>query len=428
MFKKFIQKKLESYVRSYFHKHPEIKLVAVAGSVGKTSTKTAIATVLSKKYKVRMLNNNHNTHMSAPLGILGIDYPENVRNIVAWVRVFMAAHKRISQPSDVEVIVQELGADHIGEIAHFGTYLQPDIGVVTAVTPEHMEFFGTIENVAKEELALANFSKLAIINRDDIEGRFADYITNPNLDTYGTSGAAEYRIEVNDFDVNHGYQANLLLSGYSEAYPADIRVLGEHSLHPVAGAVAVAAKLGMGPREIVEGVEELEPVPGRMNVLRGINGSMLIDDTYNSSPAAASAALQTLYSLQAPQRIAVLGDMNELGDVSAVEHEKIGQLCDPSLLAWVVTIGDQAEQHLAPAARAKGCQVKSFKSAIYAGAFVRSVLEKNAIVLAKGSQGSVYAEEAIKELLHSTSDDHKLVRQSPTWQQQKTNFFSNITN
>lgn len=427
MYKKYIQKKLENYVKQYFKKHPEVKLVAVSGSVGKTSTKTAIATVLSKKYRVRMLDNNHNTHMSAPLGILGVEYPANIRSVVAWLKVFRAAKQRIKQPTDVDVIVQELGTDRIGEIEYFGTYLQPDIGVVTAVTPEHMEYFGTIENVAKEELALANFSKLALINRDDIEGRFADFMNNPNLDTYGTSGAAEYRIEVKDFDAVHGYQAWLVIAGYSETYPAKIKVLGEHSLHPVAGAVAVAAKLGMGPQEIAAGVEDIRPVPGRMNILRGVEGSVLIDDTYNSSPAAASAALQTLYSLVAPQRIAVLGSMNELGDISATEHEKLGHLCDPSLLSWVVTIGDEAEKFLAPAARSRGCQVKSFKSALDAGGFVHSVIEEGAVVLVKGSQGNVYGEEAVKGLLHSTSDDHQLVRQSPEWLKVKTDFFSNLS-
>lgn len=427
MFKDFIQKRLENSVRKYFKKHPEVKLVAVAGSVGKTSTKTAIATVLAKKYRVRMLDNNHNTHMSAPLGILGIEYPRNVHSVIAWLKVFGAIKKRIRQPSDVDVIVQELGSDHPGEIAHFGTYLRPDIGVITAVAPEHMEFFGTIEAVAQEELALANFSQLAIINRDDIDGKFAELLTNQNIDTYGTTAAAEYRIEVKDFDVEHGFQTWLVLSGYGETYPADIRIIGEHSLRAVAGATAVAAKLGMGPSEIVAGVEDIVPVPGRMNLLRGIMGSMLIDDTYNSSPVAAAAALQTLYKLQAPEKIAILGSMNELGATSAAEHEKLGKLCDPGLLSWVVTIGDDAAKYLAPAAKARGCQVRSFMSAIDAGAFVRSVMEEGSIVLAKGSEGSVYAEEAIKELLHATADDHKLVRQSPEWLQRKTSYFSGLT-
>lgn len=427
MFKNFIQKQLESLVRQYFVKHPEVKLVAVAGSVGKTSTKTAIATVLSKKYRVRMLEGNHNTHMSAPLGILGIDYPSNVHSIGQWLGVYIAARKRLSQPAEVDVIVQELGADRPGDIAHFGTYLRPDVGVVTAITPEHMEFFGDIETVAKEELSLANFSELAIINRDDIEGRFADFLTNQNVDTYGTTAAAEFRIEVKDFDIEHGYSGWLVMSGYTETYPADIRVVGEHSLRPICGAVAVAVKLGMGPAEIVQGIEDITPVPGRMNLLRGADNSTLIDDTYNSSPASAEAALQTLYSLQAPQRIAILGSMNELGSTTAHEHETLGTLCDPSLLAWVVTIGDDAEKYLAPAAKARGCQVKSFKTAIDAGAFVRSVLEEGAAVLAKGSQGGIYAEEALKILLHSTQDDRKLVRQSPAWIRTKTEYFSKFS-
>lgn len=424
MFKSFIQSRLEKYVRQYFKMHPEVKLVAVSGSVGKTSTKTAIATVLSKKFRVRMLEGNHNTHMSAPLGILGVDYPENVHSIGQWIRVFMAVRARISQPTDVDVIVQELGTDRPGDIAHFGTYLKPDIGVITAVTPEHMEFFGSIESVAQEELALASFSELAIINRDDIDGRFADFLTNQNIDTYGTTAAAEFRIEIKDFDPEHGYTGWLVMSGFSETYQADIRVVGEHSLRPITGAVAVAAKLGMGPKEIVEGVEDVVPVPGRMNLLRGMEKSMLIDDTYNSSPASAEAALQTLYSFQVPQRIAMLGSMNELGDSSAHEHEMLGHLCDPSLLSWVITVGDDAEKYLAPAAKAKGCQVKSFKTSIDAGAFARSVLDEGAAVLIKGSQGDIYMEEAVKMLLHATSDDHKLVRQSPAWIAKKNEFFS----
>lgn len=424
MFKNFIQTKLEKYVVAYFAAHPEVKLIAVAGSVGKTSTKTAIATVLSKQYRVRMLEGNHNTHMSAPLGILGVEYPENVRSISQWLTVFRACKKRVSQPADVDVIVQELGSDRPGEIAHFGTYLRPAIGVVTAVTPEHMEFFGTIETVAEEELALANFSQLAVINRDDIEGRFASYLTNQSIDTYGTTGAAEYRIEVQDFDIRHGYRGSLIVPEFGEQVLANIRVLGEHSLRPIAGAMAVAVKLGMNSQAIAEAIEDITPVSGRMNLLRGVNNSILIDDTYNSSPASAHAALQALYSLQAPQRIAILGSMNELGESSKYEHETLGSLCDPSLLAWVITIGSESEKYLAPVAKQRGCQVKTFASAIDAGTFVRSVLEDKAVVLAKGSQGDVYAEEALKILLHSSDDNSRLVRQSLAWQKTKNGFFS----
>lgn len=426
MLKKFIQRKLEQYVRKYFQKHPEVKLIAVGGSVGKTSTKHAIANVLSQRYKVRMQEENHNTELSAPLGILGIDYPEDVHSISAWLAVFSAARQRINHPDDAQVIVQELGSDKPGDMAAFATYLLPDIGVITGVTPEHMEFFGSIEAVALEELALANFSKLALINRDDIDGRFAEYITNATIDTYGTTASAEYRFETQDTTMQDGYSGNILITEYDEPLPVTLKVLGEHSLRPIMAAVGVGIKLGLTADEIRKGVEEIRAVPGRMNVLRGQNNSTIIDDTYNSSPAAADAAMRTLYTLQAPQRIVILGSMNELGSMSAQEHEFLGSICDPSLLAWVVTVGEEAEKYLAPAARAKGCQVKSFKSAIEAGGFVHSVLEEGAIVLAKGSQTGIYCEEAVKVLLHTTDDTQQLVRQSPEWQERKTVFFSGV--
>lgn len=424
MFKKHIQKKLEQYVRKYFLSHPEVKLVAVVGSVGKTTTKTAIATVLSEKLRVRMHDSNHNTHMSVPLAMLGIEYPTNIRSFWQWQRVFKAAKRRIKQPSDVDVIVQELGTDRMGEIAHFGTYLRPAVTVVTAVQPEHMEFFGSIENVAQEELAAVNFSEVGIINRDDIDGRFANFITNAAIDTYGTTTAAEYRFETDDVNPIDGYDGKIFAPELVEPLTAHVHVLGEHILRAAMAAVAVSLKLGLNSSEIVNGLAKVRSVKGRMNILKGQESSTLIDDTYNSSPSAALAALQVLYSINAPQRIAVLGDMNELGNTSASEHETLGKFCDPNLLAWVVTVGEQAEKFLAPAARARGCQVKSFKTAIEAGGFTRGILVQDAIVLLKGSQGGIYLEEATKMLLHETHEDHELVRQSAEWRAIKNNHFS----
>lgn len=423
MFKKYIQKKLENYVVKYFKKHPEVKLIVVAGSVGKTSTKRAIATLLSQKYRVALHEGNHNTHFSAPLAILGIEYPGNVKSIGAWLSVFSAARERIKQPSGVDVIIAEIGTDRPGDIAQFGAYLKPYIGVVTAVTPEHMEFFTGIEAVAQEELTAANFSQIAVINRDDIESRFANFLTNSNVDTYGTTGLAEYRFETQDFTVDNGYVGAVIAPDFDQPIPATIKVVGEHSLRPAMGAVAVAAKMGLNPQEIAAGLALIRAVPGRMNILKGVENSIIIDDTYNSSPLAASSALQALYSLQVPQRIAILGSMNELGVTSSAEHEKLGNMCDPNVLSWVITIGDEAEKYLAPAARARGCQVRSFKSAIDAGAFAHSVLEEGAAVLAKGSQGGIYAEEAVK-VLCVMSEEPELVRQSPKWMKIKDDYFS----
>ncbi len=426
MFKKYIQKKLEAYVVKYFKKHPEVKLIVVAGSVGKTSTKRAIATLLSQRYRVALEEGNHNTQMSAPLAILGIEYPENVKSIGAWLSVFAAARQRINLPTGTDVIIQEIGTDHPGDIADFARYLRPDIAVVTAITPEHMEFFGTIDAVAQEELAAANMAQVAIINRDDIDGKYAQYLTNSSIDTYGTTGAAEYRFEEQDFTIENGYTGTVITPEFDAPIPATIKVVGEHSLRPAMGAVAVAVKLGLSADQIAAGLALIRPVPGRMNILRGIDDTIIIDDSYNSSPLAASCALQALYSLQVPQRVALLGSMNELGASSPGEHKKLGELCDPSLLSWVITVGEDAETYLAPAARARGCQVKCFKSAIDAGGFARSVLEPGAAVLAKGSQNGGYLEEAVK-VICLMGDDSELVRQSPEWVRTKDAFFSKFS-
>lgn len=422
-YKAKVQKKLEEAVVAYFSAHPEVKLIVVAGSVGKTSTKTAIATMLSQKYRVRLHEGNHNTHMSVPLAILGVPYPDNIRSFSAWRQAIKAARARILAPTDVDVIIQELGADHPGDIEHFGTYLKPDVAVITAITPEHMEFFKTMDAVAHEELAAGNFSQLAIINRDDIDGTFAQYLTNGNLDTYGTSAAAEYHFEEQDFTVENGHVGRFVGPELPEGIDATVKVLGEHNIRPAIAAAAVGLKFGLTSADIAAGLGKIRPISGRMNMLRGLNGSTIIDDTYNSSPVAASSAVQTFYALQAPQRIAIMGSMNELGESSAAEHEKIGKMFNPDMVDWVITIGEDAEKYLAPAAHSQGCQVKSFQNAVQAGAFAHSVLDKNALILAKGSQGGVFAEEAVKILLLNQADIAQLVRQSPSWMAHKEEFF-----
>lgn len=422
MFKNFIQKRLESYVKKYVAKHKP-KLILVTGSVGKTSTKLAIATVLSEKYRVRVHEGNHNTHMSVPLAILGINYPDNVKSIGAWLKVRGAALKRIrNKVSDCDVIVQELGTDTPGDVKQFSGYLYADIAVVTSVSPEHMEFFKTIEAVAQEELEVSNFSRSTAINRDDIAPEFAKYLTTDTITTYGLGGAAEYRFEIEDQSLE-GVSGKLIVKDLGETQ-AFLRVASQSGVKAAVAGAFTGARLGMTLNEIKKGLELITPPPGRMNILKGLKESTLIDDTYNASPLAVEAALQTLYQQQAPQRIAILGDMNELGEVSSDEHRKIGQLCNAGLLSWVITIGPESEKYLAPAARAQGCQVKSFKDPMGAGAFAHSVLEKDAVVLAKGSQNGVFAEEALKILLHNTEDEWKLVRQTPAWLEKKNKQFA----
>ncbi len=421
--KNYLTKKLQKQTKKFLAHHPQLKIIAVAGSVGKTSTRNAIATVLSTRFKVLNNPENHNTELSVPLTIMAIPFPEKLKSIGSWLKVLHLARKRTKKPFPFDFVVIELSTDHPGDIADFGTYLQPDLTIVTAVSAEHMEYFGTIEAIAQEELGVGAFSKIVAINRDDVEGKFAQYLNTSSIDTYGTSGIAEYHFLPEEVTAEGFYKGKLVTPEFGEQ-PVSLHVLGEHSVKAVVAGAMVGAKFGLSPEDVIKGVESVRPVAGRMQPLKGLMNSLIIDDSYNSSPLAAKAALQTLYAFPNQHRIAVLGSMNEFGPYSKAAHEEVGKACDPALLDWVITIGEDAETFLAPVAASKGCQVRSFRSALDAGAFAHSVLYPDSVVLVKGSQNGVFAEEAIKILLHSTDDEKKLVRQSPAWMQRKQATFA----
>lgn len=427
MFKNYIQKKLENYTRQYFAAHPEVRLIVVTGSTGKTSARTSVATILSQRFRVRMHEEDYLAPERVPLAILGVSAPQGIHGIRHWLKISKAAKQRIRTPADTDVIIQEIETTTAGQMADFARYLRPDIAVITAVSPEYMTGFGAVETLAQEELTVANFSKIALVNRDDVDGRFATFLTNSALDTYGTTAAAEYRFEIGDFSINEGYVGSFIAPEFPEPIKTSVRLTGEHSLRPAVAAATVAAKLGMLPSDIATGLAAIRPSLGRMNVLKGVQDSIIIDDTYDSNPVSAAAAIQTLYAVDAPQRVLIFGSMSGLGNLSADEHRKIGEMCDPNLLAWVITIGDEAEAYFAPAARSRGCQVRCFKSALDAGGFAHSVLDDGAIILAKGSRDGVFAEEAVKILLHEIGEDHQLIRQSTQWLEMKATLFSKFS-
>ncbi|MFZ2494921.1 MAG: UDP-N-acetylmuramoyl-tripeptide--D-alanyl-D-alanine ligase [Candidatus Saccharimonadales bacterium] len=417
MYKKFVLWRLQKYVKKYFKKHAP-KLVVVTGSVGKTGTKYAISTVLGEKLRVRMQDGNHNSEFSVPLAILGIKYPKNPHSILEWFRVFLSARVRIKRDNEVDVIVQELGMDHPGDIVKFGQYLRPDIAVVTAVSPEHMENMKDIETVAKEELSVSAFSGLTIINYDDIDVRFASLLQSKNVTSYGLSEKAEYRLVANAVSPLENKVGVLLTPEWGRT-PITSQLVGYHNFKSVVAAAAVAAKLGLSAAETAAGITKITSLPGRMQILRGANGSVILDDTYNSSPLAMLAALQTLYDIPASRRIAIIGGMNELGDYSREGHEIVGQKCDSKYLEWVITIGQEAAQYIAPIAEQKGCRVRAFRTPYQAGGFVHALLEKDTVVLVKGSQNNIYAEESIKPILSNAEDEKLLVRQTRDWMKRK---------
>lgn len=425
------EKKLAERTREFFAAHPDVKLIAVTGSAGKASAKNALATMLSQQYAVAMSECEPQTFAQTLLQIMGVRYPEMPEAKWGFFRrhklLRMVKKRARAEHPEPQIIIQEFNPLELGFHARFRPFLLPDVTVVTSVSSGRMHVEYSIEHVAEEMLTLANNSRFTLINRDDIDGRFAAFLTNAQMSTYGSSNLAEYFYEDKNFTFEDGHEGLMFGPEFAEGLGVRLQLLGEHNIRPAVAAAAIGVRFGLTLEQIASGIEKLRPLPGRMQLLRGADNSYLIDDSYSSSPLTALSALQTLYNLSAPQRIAVLGNMNGLRENMPTGHAELGSQCSPDELDWVVTVGEFANQHLAPAARQRGCQVKECRDAIEAGGFVREKLKAGGVALFKGSSGGVWLEEAIKINLHSTSDEAKLVRQSPAWLTRKNAFFSRFS-
>ncbi|MFZ1323925.1 MAG: Mur ligase family protein [Candidatus Saccharimonadales bacterium] len=417
--KKIVVSILGRQVRQLRRKHT-FKIIGVAGGTGKTSTKLAIAQALSKSQRVRYQEGNYNDIVSVPLIFFGASMP-GLLNPIAWAKIFLGNAKQIYGSYPYDIVVAELGTDGPGQIAAFNKYLELDMAVVTAIVPEHMEYFDDLQAVADEELSVASYSKQVLYNADLVDAAYIKQLPDGSVSYALKDKGASYYV-ANLYHSAGGFEGDIK---HNDAILLHFthEVVAETQLYSALAAAAVGNELGLKHTDILTGIANIKPVAGRLRRLRGINGSTIIDDTYNANPEAVKAALQALQKIDAPQRIALLGNMNELGNMSAAAHKEIGAACDPSWLHLVVTIGPDAGAHLAPAASSNGCTVKTFDNPYDAGEYLQAKIRAGAVILAKGSQNKVFAEEAVKLILADPEDTAKLVRQSPYWLKRKANNF-----
>jgi len=404
-------------------------VIGMVGGAGKTSTKLAIAQTLSGSLRVRYENpragyreSNYNEIASVPQVFFGHGMP-SLFSPLAWLRLFIDNAQQIRGDYPFDVVVVELGTNRPGQIAAFQKYLRLDYAVITAIVPEHMEYFSDMQAVADEEFSVAKYSDKLVYSADFVAPEYRQPLQGAI--SYAIKEPADYRL-TNVVHSAAGYECDARHNGRALLH-FNHEAMSETQLYSVLAAVAMGNELGLTPAQISDGIATITPVSGRLRRLNGINNSLIIDDTYNALPEAVKAGLKVLYRLKAPQKIAILGNMNELGTMSPQAHTEIGELCDPKQLDLVVTIGPDANKYLAPAAAAKGCTVKSFDTPYEAGEYVKSQVKRGAIIYAKGSQNKVFAEEAIKLLLADPADVSKLVRQSELWLGRKAKSFGLLT-
>jgi len=414
------------------------QIVVVSGSVGKTSTKDAIFHALSLLGNVRGNQKSYNSEVGVPLTILGLE--SAWRSPLGWVvnmwKGFRLILKGKSYPS---TLVLEVGSDKPGDITNLMKWLTPDIAVLTSLpeVPVHVENFSSPEELRNEDSVVFHSIKpggvlvgniddpriLKFLNEKSEEGvRTISYGFHLDSDVRGFDSLPRYaqnegvnapvgmQFTVENKNVTH----TLSLSG----------VLGKPACSAALAAIAVGLSRDLKFTALVEEMLTHKSPPGRMRLIAGKGGCTLIDDSYNSSPIALESALNELRGIQCGRKIAVLGDMLELGNFSSDEHWKAGRQAG-GFLDMLVTVGSRARL-MAEGAKSAGLpegKIHMFNSAEEAGKFLLSEILRGDVILLKGSQGSgenkIRLEGAVKVLMSHVGDaETQLVRQGEEWSRQ----------
>lgn len=374
------------------------KVIAITGSVGKTSAKEAIYTVLKKHFSVRRSRGNFNNELGLPLNILG-DYSK-IQGGSFWLEVLLLAiFKLIFVPKKLakypEILILEMAADKSGDIEYLVKIAQPTIGVITAIgdIPVHVENYSGPEAVAREKGKLVKFlpeDGLAVLNGDDILVSNMREKTDARVATFGFGKGVD--VQIDNFE--YRFDENIIPQGISLKIhmgggftPMRLNgALGRPQAYAVGIAVIVGLEFDLNLVEISEALLEYEPVAGRMKMIKGFKKSLILDDSYNASPIAVRSALQTLADLPATRRIAVLGDMRELGKYSKEAHLSIGKIAS-KIVDLLFCVGEEAK-FIAESTKKSGLakdKIFIFENSDEAKKPIKDILQEGDLVLVKGS-------------------------------------------
>ncbi len=401
-------------------------VVAVTGSVGKTSTKDAIYSVIKNSSKfARKSDKSFNSEIGLPLTVIGV--PNAWKDISGWVKNVLHGLELIIWRSEYpDCLVLEIGADHPGDIQSVTKWLHPDIVVMTKVssTPVHVEFFASPDDVFKEKSYLAKAVKAGgtlVLLADDEKIMTLKKDSQAKVVSYGMTETADVK-GLNPI-ISYGNMAptgiEFTLSLDAAEIPVKVNgVLGNTYIYPLIAAAAVGKARGMTADDISKGMADYVAPRGRMNIISGITGSTIVDDTYNSSPDAAISALDSIGLVQCTGRkIAVLGDMMELGKYASDEHRRVGSRV-ATAVNILVTVGPRSRLSLVEGAVGAGMSpenIFSFDSSVEAGKYVASIVGVNDIILVKGSQSMRMERVSAALLRESSRAAELLVRQEKEW-------------
>ena len=396
-------------------------IIGVTGNLGKTSTKDAIYAVMKDHFHVRRSEKSMNSEFGVPLTILGEKSAWN--NPFKWILVLVRGFFVPFTKEYPTHIVLEIGADRPGDIRSVASWIKPDITVVTQFgqVPVHVEFFKDRNAVVEEKGHLVSALKetgIFIYNKDDHDSEKLLNKTNAKKISIGIHESADiYGSNIKIYgDPIAGTEADITVEDktYHLVLP---EVAGKSPMYCALPALAVARVLAIPIEIACKSLHDADKPKGRMRLLSGMNGSVIIDDTYNASPKATEHGLKTLASIEAKGRkIAALGDMLELGDYTHEEHYKIGKIAAKSCHR-LLTVGIRSRVIAEGALDEKMLDdvIMQCDTSIDAGRELVKLLEPGDVVYIKGSQ-SIRMERAVKMILAETHNPKTvLVRQENEW-------------
>jgi len=400
--------------------HPQI--IGITGSIGKTSAKEAVFTVLSAKFWARKSEKNYNNEIGIPLTIIGAESGNS--SLLKWLKVFFKWIFVILLPLDYpDVVILEMGVDHPGDMDYLLSFIKPNVGIVTNISSSHLEFFKTLENTAKEKGKLIEAlpeDGLAILNNDDdLVLGMKERVKAP-MSTYGFGEFA-------------GISASNAAPAYKNGIPQGVtfklsfegsilpmrlpHIIAPHLVYAALAGVAAGIHFKMNLVDIATALKNFHAPSGRMNLLAGIKNTYLIDDTYNASATSTLSALQVLEDLQANRKIAVLGDMLELGEKSMEGHTRVADKVFAMPADKFLVVGDRMKEAVLkqkPVNYPKE-NVFFFASPLDAGKTLQNLMQPGDLILVKGSQG-MRMEKVVEEVMQEPQKAESLLcRQSVEW-------------
>lgn len=384
-------------------------IIGVTGSVGKTSSKLAVAAVLENSRSIRFTRENFNNELGLPLVILG-SYGK-IEGKTFWFKVIISAIRNLLKKGDYpEILILEYGVDRPGDMKYLLSIAKPNIGIITAIgeAPAHVEFFEGPEAVAREKGRLVE-SLLsmghAVLNGDDAVVMGLKERTRARLMTFGFEKNSSVRISNFESKEQGGVPVGVSFKlEYGGSFvPVKLNgIFGRHQAYASAAAACVGLSFGMNLHDIAEGlIKNYRPAEHRLNLLSGCNDSIILDDSYNASPLSMKMALESLNSIPGKRKIAVLADMLEIGKFAMEEHEKIGTI-GGQFLGQLFTVGSRAK-FIAEGAKNVGMAKKSIYSFDDVNAAISEVkknIKKGDVVLIKGSH-SMNLEKLVLEVVES---------------------------